>query len=355
MAQMTPLTTVMINTPKVSAVVPNLNNRRFLPERLDSLVNQTLTDWEAIVLDSYSDDGAWELIQAYAARDRRFRIAQAPRDGIYPNLNRCIEQARGEYIYIATSDDTMTPACLAKMVAALDAHPECGLCHTCLQVIDEHGAEIPNWWHNTLPVKFYGELMRVPHLRYAPYDGILHCALESVYISLTQLLIRRTVFDDAGLFRNDWGATSDFEWNMRASLLTNVLHLPETLATWRIHPQQSTTRTGLDSAQGWRQRCAMIHAAFDVFLGKHPEWQKRIRLRRLLFPYRQVMFWRTLAEPAPRADRMRFIAHACALNPRLMGEFVLARLFSVYYGLDRLRYIRQELHRFGLEQSVVRL
>ena len=87
MAQMTPLATIMNQTPQVSVVMPNLNNRRFLPERLDSIVNQTLTDWEAIIVDSYSDDGAWELIQAYAARDRRFRIAQAPRDGIYPNLN----------------------------------------------------------------------------------------------------------------------------------------------------------------------------------------------------------------------------------------------------------------------------
>lgn len=355
MAQMTPLATIMNQTPQVSVVMPNLNNRRFLPERLDSIVNQTLTDWEAIIVDSYSDDGAWELIQAYAARDRRFRIAQAPRDGIYPNLNRSIAQARGEYVYIATSDDTMAPECLAKMVTAMDAHPECGLCHACLQVIDEDGEDIPNWWQNTLPVKFYGDWMRVPHLRSAPHDGILHCALESVYISLTQLLIRRTVFDEVGLFRADWGAVSDFEWDVRASLLTNVLHLPETVATWRIHAGQATTRAALDAAQGWRQRCAMLEAAFEVFFRKRPAWRQIICPRRLFFPYRQVVFWKTLVEPARRAARMRFIAYACAEHPRLLGEFLLARLFGIYLEVDRVEYIRQEVRRLGLEQAVTRV
>ena len=105
----------------------------------------------------------------------------------------------------------MSPNCLEKMVAALDAHSECDICHTCLKVIDEQGKELPNFWQQLLPAQFYGDLMYKFHIRYAPYDGILHCALYTVYTSLTQLLIRRSVFAKVGKFRTEWGPEGDFD------------------------------------------------------------------------------------------------------------------------------------------------
>ncbi len=189
--------------PKVSVVMPNLNYRHYLDERIQSVLNQTLTDFEYIIVDSYSDDGAWELIQEYAEKDSRLLISQAPRGIYWTCWNMCIQQARGEYIYIATSDDTMMPDCLEKMVAALDAHPECGICHCCLKAIDEKGEEILGWWYEMPAPQFYGELMNKLHIRLAPYDGILHCAFGSIYLSMTQLLIRRKVFEQVGLFRTN--------------------------------------------------------------------------------------------------------------------------------------------------------
>ena len=55
--------------PKVSICVPNLNTRPYLPERFETIFNQTFQDWELIVCDSYSDDGSWEYIQELAARE----------------------------------------------------------------------------------------------------------------------------------------------------------------------------------------------------------------------------------------------------------------------------------------------
>ena len=67
------------NTPKVSVLLPNLNNRRFLKERIQTVLDQTFTDWELVIVDSYSDDGAWELIQEFATKEPRMQISQAPR------------------------------------------------------------------------------------------------------------------------------------------------------------------------------------------------------------------------------------------------------------------------------------
>ena len=218
--------------PLVSIVLPNLNNHRFLVDRLESILAQSYPHWELIIVDSYSDDGAWTLIQDYAAKDSRFRISQAPREGIYPGLNRCLQLVEGEYVYIATSDDTMDPDCLEKMVAALEAHPDCGICHVCLRVIDENGETVDGKWRRFPVARFFGALMDVPHIRRAPHDGVLHCGVYTVYTSLTQFLTRRSVFEETGLFRSDWGSEGDFEWGMRAALLHSTVHLPEELATW---------------------------------------------------------------------------------------------------------------------------
>ena len=239
--------------PKVSICVPNLNTRPFLPERFETIFNQTFTDWELIVYDSYSDDGSWEYIQELAAREPRMRISQGPREGIYPGWNYCIRQAQGEYVYIATSDDTMSPDFLEKMVAALDAHPECDLAHCCATFIDEK-SQPTDWKWDAWPfAKYFGEAIKAKHIRPPGHDTVLALTLKTPYFSITQVLIRRSLFERCGYFEKRWGAYGDYEWQMRATLLTSTIHVPEYLATWRIHPQQASLVPKVFAARrnGW--------------------------------------------------------------------------------------------------------
>jgi glycosyltransferase involved in cell wall biosynthesis len=228
--------------PKVSICVPNLNTRPFLRQRFETIFSQTLQDWDLFVYDGYSDDGSWEYIQELASSQPRMRIAQGPREGPISSWNPCIRQARGDYVYIATSDDTMMPECLEKMVAALESNPDCGICQCELVIIDENGAPFPEarqWPHYTLGT-YDRNLVLNRNKRLAPHDGIVHPALFTIYTSITQLLIRRSVFDRVGSFDGRWGSISDFEWGMRAGLLENCIYIPEKLATWRRHPNQAT-------------------------------------------------------------------------------------------------------------------
>jgi glycosyltransferase involved in cell wall biosynthesis len=228
--------------PKVSICLPNLNNRPFLQERLDTIFQQTITDWELVIVDNFSDDGAWKFFQEQAARDQRIHISQAPREGLYANWNNCIRAARGEYIYIATSDDTMTADCLEKMVNALEQNPECSIAHCCLDFIDEHGAKISSGhcWDNWPTTRFFGDWNKKYHVRPCGHDTIVALAFKTVYYSITQILARRSLFDEVGLFETKWGSFGDLEWQMRAALATKTVHVPEYLATWRIHPQQAS-------------------------------------------------------------------------------------------------------------------
>jgi hypothetical protein len=297
-------------TPRVSICVPNLNTLEFLPERFGTIFEQTFRDWELLVYDSYSDDGAWQYITGLAACEPRMRAWQGPREGTPASWNPCIRQARGEYVYIATSDDTMPPDCLATLVSALDAHPECDLAHCRLRPIDPAGREIPDvleWW--SLGSAFAlssGALRDRLHIRRAPLDGLLHLLGGSVYTSITQLLIRRSLLERIGLFEPTWGSVGDFHWSMRAGLAASCIHVPDTWGGWRLHTGQATAAVTWGSAEHARKIDDMIQSAIDASAYSIPQslcerlvstWAPRALERRA--------FMRNLAAAERRTDTRR--------------------------------------------------
>jgi len=248
--------------PLVSICLPSLNTRPFLEERIASILGQTFGDWELVVTDSYSDDGSWELFQALARDEPRCRIDQAPR-GLYPSWNHCLRQARGRYVYVATSDDVMALDCIGKMVAALEAHPECDLAHCPLRITDGEGRDLasaahPPWPDCTVFAHGLGDLAHRPHVRRAPYDGLLHLTGEHVILSVNQLLVRRSLFERTGFFESTWGSVGDFNWEMRAGLLADTVHVPDTWTSWRIHGRQATAGVDVFSPERGRVIDLMI-------------------------------------------------------------------------------------------------
>lgn len=96
--------------PAVSIVVPVYNAERFLPVTLDALRAQTLTDWEAILVDDGSSDGSLEICRDYAGQDSRIRVESLPNNsGPVAARNRGVQLARGTYIGFLDSDDIPAP------------------------------------------------------------------------------------------------------------------------------------------------------------------------------------------------------------------------------------------------------
>ena len=241
------------NAPKVSILLPSLNAREFLEPRVDSLLRQTFTDWEAIVLDSHSTDGSWEFFKSIAETDSRFRLHQVPRDGLYAALNRGLELVTGEFLYIAPCDDTMAPEFLAQMIEALGRCPDAGVAVCDCLFINQDGHELhASDMTSRLTKRRSNNLLRsgtvrtfLPSTRQRntnyrppPHDCLLHFTGRSVYFSLTQLLIRTASAKAAGHFETNVGSAADFRWLVRLTSLTGSVHLPNRLATWRFHGDQ---------------------------------------------------------------------------------------------------------------------
>src|SRR5690348_6228878 len=210
------------NAPKVSILLPSLNQRKFLEPRVDSLLSQSVTDWEAIVLDSQSTDGSWEFFKSVAETDSRFGLYQIPREGLYAALNRGFELATGEFLCIAPCDDTMAPEFLAEMIDALIRCPEAGIAVCDCLFINQEGNELHAQdmagrlpkreikillGSGTVPT-FQREMRDQANYRPPPLDCLLHFAGRSVYFSLTQLLIRTATAKRVGFFETNVGSVA---------------------------------------------------------------------------------------------------------------------------------------------------
>lgn len=116
----------------------NKNNR--IETALESLINQTMTDWECIICDDASHDGTYEKLLDYGKKDNRFVIIKNDiNKGLAYSLNRCLKYAKGQYIARMDLDDSSEPDRLKTQYLYLEANPQFDFCSTCVCFFDENG------------------------------------------------------------------------------------------------------------------------------------------------------------------------------------------------------------------------
>ena len=115
--------------PLVSIAIPVFNGEAYLGEAIQSVLDQTLSDFELIICDNCSTDRTQAICEAYLASDPRIRYVRHPRNlGAGPNYDYCFHLARGTYFKWAAHDDMLAPRFLELAVKAFEARPEAVLC-----------------------------------------------------------------------------------------------------------------------------------------------------------------------------------------------------------------------------------
>jgi glycosyltransferase involved in cell wall biosynthesis len=118
------------------------NGEAFLKTAIDSIVGQTLSAFELVVIDDGSTDRSAAIAEDFARRDHRVRVLRRAHEGLAAALNAAIAAARGEYVARMDADDVSAPDRLQKQVAYLDAHPRCVGVGAWIEVIDEAGESL---------------------------------------------------------------------------------------------------------------------------------------------------------------------------------------------------------------------
>lgn len=144
---------------KFSIVIPLYNKAPYIAHTIESVLTQTLTDHEVIVVDDGSSDGGAELVAAMT--DQRLRLLRQANAGVSVARNRGIEQARGEWIVLLDADDWHHPRFLASLVAAQETYPQADAVATQFVHVPDNGCNLPPPWpeiKNLLDVELITDL-----------------------------------------------------------------------------------------------------------------------------------------------------------------------------------------------------
>jgi glycosyltransferase involved in cell wall biosynthesis len=137
--------------PLVSIVLPNYNHARFLPERLDSIQKQGVGKIEILLLDDASSDNSLVLLEGFAQREPRARLLanQTNSGSTFKQWKKGLAAAKGQYVWIAESDDSALPAFLETAVERLERNSEVALAYTQSRMVDERGNDLGVPWEWT--------------------------------------------------------------------------------------------------------------------------------------------------------------------------------------------------------------
>lgn len=206
------------SNPQISVIMPVCNNAAYLAEAIESILLQTFSDWELIIILDPSQDNSRSIIEAY--KDPRvITLMNKNKIGLPNSLNRGMEIARGEYIARMDADDISLPERLEKQIAFMKIHDEIGLCGT---------------W-----IKYFGDKNLV--LQFPADDPTIRCNfLFENNIAHPTVMMRRGVIMKNHLFYNpDFIEVEDYELWIRCSACLSFANLSEVLLLYRIHSQQA--------------------------------------------------------------------------------------------------------------------
>ncbi|NVM22264.1 MAG: glycosyltransferase [Desulfobacterales bacterium] len=213
-----------MSNPGVSVVMSVYDGERYLREAINSILNQTLADFEFIIVDDGSTDGTPEILEGYAARDERIRLERnAYNLGLTPSLNKGLQLTRGEYIARQDADDISLPQRLASQANFLDDHPEVGVIGTWINNFDENGRQII--WQT--PISH-------PLIRWSLLFG--------ASIAGPSVMMRRFLLEGDTPFRPEMLHAEDYDLWARLSDKTQFANLRERLYLRRMHKDRISVR-----------------------------------------------------------------------------------------------------------------
>ena len=208
--------------PKISIIMPLYNSVDYLKEAIESIIQQTYTDWEFIIINEFgSEDGSREVVESYAKIDHRIKLIQnTARLRIAASMNAGIEVATGEYIARMDADDISLPDRFAKQVQFLDEHPEIVMCGVKVEIFGSNAFE---WKLETDTDRLTTNI-----LFYSP----------SVHPTV---MIRKSFLDQYGIrYNKDYRASEDYDIFARICEHGKIANIDEVLFRYRIMENNAT-------------------------------------------------------------------------------------------------------------------
>ena len=297
------------STPLVTVGIPIRNGQNYIREGLESILAQTMTDFEVVICDNASTDSTEAIVREFADRDPRVRYFRNERNlGPAGNHNRCVERATGKYFRWQAHDDLIAPTYLEKVVGVMEKDSTVANCHSWTKQIHADGSPYGDYKFvigtddRSLPVRF-SRLINVRHR--------VHLEYEIFGMWRREQMIQTRLQSPC--------AHGDRVHLVRMILFGRFCEVPEFLFIAREHAGQSFAQTTRRSR-------------FLNFLGSGPippaEWWNPELKGKATFPEWNLLkeYWNMLDEvpidPRARAACRRIVARWAITNSPKLGRDV---------------------------------
>jgi glycosyltransferase involved in cell wall biosynthesis len=211
------------NTPSVSIIMPAYNTALYIAEAIHSVLEQTYTDFELVVVDDGSTDETPQIIASI--HDPRIRVIRQPNAGLSAARNTGLRESTAPLVTFLDADDRFMTDKLEVLVGYLENHPETGLVVGSERYIDQAGHTIKE--AHELPVK-----LALPEL------------LFENPICVSGVLLRREWLNRAGLFDEQLRACEDWDLWLRLLLAgCQISRIDHDVVAYRVHPGQMTRQS----------------------------------------------------------------------------------------------------------------
>lgn len=202
-----------MSTPAISVVMPVYNGEKYLREAIDSILNQTFSNFEFIILNDGSTDKTEEIILSYTD-PRIVYVKNEENLQIVKTLNKGIALAKGKYIARMDADDISMPERFAKQFAFMEANPDVGVCGTWLKTFGE-----------------ISDVLQMP----VSHDEILVTLLFNSCIMHPTVFMRKTVLcAQTVIYDENYNKAEDYELWTRLIFKTKFANIPQALLNYRI-------------------------------------------------------------------------------------------------------------------------
>jgi glycosyltransferase involved in cell wall biosynthesis len=230
--------------------MPVRNGARWLREAIDSVLGQTLREFELIVVDDGSTDETPRILDDVGRLDGRVRIVRQEASGLVKALNRGLAEARAPLVARLDADDRALPERLDRQACYLDANPGVGLLGSWAEIIDEHGASRGRLTPEAQP------------------DALTRLLLRTNPFVHSSVMFRSALVRGLGGYRSALQAAEDYDLWLRLAEVAEISNLAEFLIQYRRHDANVTERHSV--RQAFSARLAQRSAKMRRETGRDP-------------------------------------------------------------------------------------
>ncbi|MBC7786405.1 MAG: glycosyltransferase [Methylophilaceae bacterium] len=205
--------------PAVSVIMPIYNTFKYIDEAIESVLNQTFTDFELLLLNDGSTDGSLARLEHYAGIDSRCKLLTSANSGIVATRNKGVALARAEILINMDSDDICLPNRFQTQVDYLKQHPECVAAGSKILLIDSDG----------LPILQAGNLLTHDEIDTANMSG------NGLVMFNPAVAMRKSVVVAVGAYKPEFEHAEDLDLFLRMAEVGKLANISQILLHYRQH------------------------------------------------------------------------------------------------------------------------